>query len=422
VVSRIPENPTQQLKAVLQAAMPGKAIRQPYAKPPNWIVVLILLPFVLPLVLGVLAIVGGLIFALIARRAMNSGPGQSGLPVGTSLQWSGSDAAMLFDVNGDGIADPIGFVRLLGSESQTQHIGAFDAVTGQRLWLSKTIGDLSSSHQMTAALVQDTVLYVDPTGMLRTLSPASGQILWSAPLPERVERICAVSQGLASILLADKRLFHVQLGSGQLSHVHQGENTQPCKGVWSTQAGLTPLFHMEDWRSRGRSSMPEVPGMRVEKLLRDGTSDATIALGYKTPGSRIPAAASIIERTALEQGSGKLRRTPQGNSRVETRWLVNVPSNNPLSVQEGEPSTGAISSGRLIVPYERSGAKNSGRLACLDLATGSSLWDVEIPQSDTGDVSAIVANDLLIFVSIWTYLHIFDLATGVHRSTIGKWH
>jgi hypothetical protein len=421
VVARIPGNRTEQFKAVIQTAVAKKS-SNPYAKPAVWLVIIILAPFVLPVVLGILFVVISVIVALATGVSTQTSGDALGLPLDASLQWSGTNAAMLYDVNGDGITDPIGHVRLIGTDEQTGHLAAFDAVTGERLWLTEAICDLSSSHQITAALVQDTLLYVDPLGVMKALSPATGQELWSAPLGERAERICAAALGLATVELGDKRRLNAQLATGQVSPAGQAGDGAPCSGVWSDKPGLTPFFSIDDRLSKIGRDMPEVPGMHVTKLVRDLTSPAVVALGYKTAGTRIPSAAAIVETAVLKAPSGKARkRAPGRKINVDMRWLSNVPLQNPLTVTEGEPDTAAIAMGRLIVPYEMSGSPSSERLSCLDLATGRALWEVEIPHSDTGDVAAVVANDRFVFVSMWTYLHIFDLSTGEHRTTIGKW-
>jgi hypothetical protein len=419
-VARIPGNRTEQIKAVLQTAVAKKS-PSPYAKPAVWIVIIILAPLVLPIVFGILIAIVSIIAALVAV-GIGKESGDLSLPLGASLQWSGTSAAMMYDVNGDGITDPIGHVRLIRPDKQTEHLGAFDAVTGKQIWLTQAICDLSSAQELTAALMQDTLLYVDPQGGMKALSPMTGQLLWSAPLEERAERICAVSAGLAFVELRDKRRLRVELATGQVSPAGQADDAVPCSGVWPDKPGHTPFFSIEDWRSRAQRDLPDVPGMRVDKLIRDLTSNAVIALGSRAVGTRIPSAASIVETMVLKEPAGKGRkRPPQLMAKVDTRWLSNVPSQNPLTVSEKEPTTGAIAIGRLIVPYEMSGTPSSERLACLDLTTGRALWDVEIPKSETGDVAAVVANDRMLFVSMWTYLHIFDLATGAHRATIGKW-
>jgi hypothetical protein len=102
-------------------------------------------------------------------------------------------------------------------------------------------------------------------------------------------------------------------------------------------------------------------------------------------------------------------------------WVAAVPAVNPMTVSPGAIETATIAAGRLVAPYQLQGSKAGWRLACLDVQTGRSLWDVAIPLSDVSSVDSIVASDRQVFVPIWTYLQVFDLGTGQHRMTIGKW-
>jgi hypothetical protein len=422
VVSRIPENRTEQIKAVLQSVV--QKPKQPVAKPATWIILLILAPFVLPFVFGILITIIGIIVAIVAGEPLARAVATSSAALANEkMQWSGQHAAMLLDVNRDGVADPIGRVNFVTADAQPTHLAAFDALTAERLWMSEPIGTMSTGHEVKTALVGETLLIADSTGVLKALSPYTGQQLWTSPLGERAEWLCGYGPGQASVELADKRILNVQLATGQVSPGGQGDDSQPCLGAWSDKPGLTPSMRVEGWLMRPRRDMPQLSGLEVEKLVRDIPSGTVVALGYKTPGTRIPAAASLREvAPTLEARGGKKRPSRrERQSPPQVLWLSQIPASSPLSVAEGGPDTGAIAMGRLLVPYEMNGSPSLERLACLDLATGRSLWDVEIPQSDTGDAAAVVANDRLVFVSIWTYLHIFDLATGAHRATIGKW-
>jgi outer membrane protein assembly factor BamB len=155
---------------------------------------------------------------------------------------------------------------------------------------------------------------------------------------------------------------------------------------------------------------PELDGMDAEVVVVDAVSGSHVALGVKSPGTRVPMAALYDPRTVSER-----------KRKTTARWMTAIPAVNPLTVKESAPDNAAISQGRIIVPYELQGSSTGSRLACLELATGRSLWETQIPRTDAGSMGPVVASDRMVFVSHWTYLDIFDLGTGQVRMTIGVW-
>ncbi len=334
------------------------------------------------------------------------------------MQWVGSSQPMLLDITGDGIADPVGRVRFLESGNSADHLAAFNATNGERLWVSGPITDSSQSYHARIALAGDKVLVADPMGTLSAYSPFNGQVVWKASLGERVERICGAGQGFARIETTDKRSLNAALSTGQVTPAGAAKKDDPCTGVWPDKPGLTPSVRLDGRPFYGGDPLPKIEGMRVERVVRDLVGQTRVALGQRRPGTAVPTAAAFV---AKESKKSKKRRRSRQTTPAKILWLSSVPAVNPLTVKEDSPETATIAVGRVIIPYAMSGSKGGQRLACLDAASGRSLWDVEIPQSDTSDVSAIVASDRQIFVSIWTYLHVFDLGTGAYRMTIGRW-
>ena len=367
---------------------------------------------ILPIVLS-MAIGGGVMTQVFGGIA-GGGPGAGGgVGQGTleHMQWQGNYQPMLADVNGDGVADPIGWVRFLEGASTTDHFAAFDAVTGARLWLTPAISDSSQSYNARAALSGDKLVVADPTGLLRAFSIFNGQLVWTAMLGERADKICGAGAGFVRVETTDKRVLTVALATGQLTPSGTVARETPCVGV-QTADGKESLYSRlagGTWNEGGVMT-PEIPGMDVEIVAVDAVSGAHVALGQKNPGTRVPMAALYDPRGVTE------------NKRdAAARWMTAIPAVNPLTVKESAPASAAISQGRLVVPYALQGSEAGSRLACLDLATGRSLWEVQIPHTDSGTMGPVVASDRLVYVSHWTWLEVFDLGTGQHRMTIGVW-
>jgi outer membrane protein assembly factor BamB len=378
-----------------------------------WIV-FIILPVVISMAVGggvmtnIFGAMGG------AVGGAGSGPGAGGTAgqgVLEHMQWQGNTQPMLADVNGDGVLDPVGWIRFLNGSSTADHLAAFDAVTGNRLWVTVAISDSSQSYNCRTALSGDKLVVADPTGMLRAFSVFNGQLVWTAMLGERADRICGAGAGYLRVETTDKRALTAALATGQLTPSGTVARGAACTGAQAT-SGKESLYHRiagDRW-GEGGVFTPELDGMDAEVVAVDAMSGSHVALGVKSPGTRVPMAALYDPRGVTE------------NKRKATaRWMTAIPAVNPLTVKESAPEVAAISQGRIIVPYELQGSEGGSRLACIELASGRSLWEAPIPRSGTGSIGGVVASDRMIFVSHWTYLDVFDLGTGQHRMTIGVW-
>lgn len=376
------------------------------------VVAVIVIAGVLPVVIG--AIVAGVAMSRAASGAIASGPGaggSAGQGIAEHMQWQGNRRAMLADVNGDGALDPIGWVRFLDGSVSNDHVAAFDAATGSRLWLTPPLADGSQSYNAKAALAGDKLVVADPAGALRAFSLANGQLVWSGVLGERAERLCGAGDGSVRVETADKRALVAALATGQITPGGAVERGAACDGIQTADgpAGLFSSLAGGTWDEGGIVN-PEIAGMDVGRVVVDAVTGARVALGDKRPGTRVPMAALYDPPGARDR-----------KRKATARWLTAIPTVNPLSVQEGAPDSGAISRGRLVVPFGLQDSKAGWRLACLDVATGRSLWEVPVPNSDSGTMGPVVLSDRQVFLSHWTWLDVFDLGTGAHRMTIGVW-
>jgi hypothetical protein len=260
----------------------------------------------------------------------------------------------------------------------------------------------------------DKLLLGDPTGVLKAFSIYNGQQVWTAMLGERVDRICGAGQGHVRVEKKDKQSVTVALATGQITPAGQAD-AQFCSGVWTDQPGETAGVRAGGGTFDEWIKQPEIDGINIGMVVADLSSPTWVAVGSRKPGTRVPTAAAFAAAKPGKKGNWtkKKKATPL--------WVAAIPGVNPLTVKQGEPDVATASAGRLIVPYAMEGSGKGYRMACLDVATGRNMWDVAIPLSGTSSVNAVVASDRQIFVGIWTYLHVFDLATGQFRMTIGKW-
>jgi hypothetical protein len=352
-----------------------------------------------------------------AFNPITGGPGSgggAGQSFGEKMQWIANKQPMLVDLTRDGVADLVGWVRFQKLGNSADHIAAFDTTTGNRLWTTPQLTGTSSTHEAKAAVAGDKLLLGDPTGTLKAFSVYNGQQVWTAMLGERVERMCGAGQGHVRVEKKDKQAVTVALATGQITPAGKADE-QHCTGIWTDKPGQTGSVitggdTFDEWIKQ-----PEIDGMDVGKVVADLSSRTWVAVGARKPGTKVPTAAAFPAPKSIKKGSWMKKK------KVQPMWVAAIPGVNPMTVSQGEPDVATISAGRLIVPYEMGGQQGGYRLACIDVSSGRNLWDVAIPLSGTSSVMSVVASDRQIFVGIWTYLHVFDLATGQFRMTYGKW-
>jgi DNA-directed RNA polymerase subunit RPC12/RpoP len=386
---------------------------------------------VLPVFIG-LSSMGGVLIPLMrgvsgigeAADGIASGAGQL---AGDRIQWVGNRQAMLADLTGDGVADPIGWVRFLG-DGTTGHVAAFDAVSGRRLWQTPSVGDSSRASKCRAALAGDKLLIADSTGVLNAYATGNGAQAWSVPLGERVERFCGAGGGWVRVEKKDEQQVLVNPATGQTSPGGEVKDDGQCGGLWTDVPGRGPRVVTRGDTFDNEIVQPIIEGMNVDSVAVDFGSSTYVALGGKNPGTAVPMAAAYApprpEDDGKKKGKRRHRRRPTKPSwmnkpEVSPKWMTAIPAVDPMTVRPGAPNAATISVGRLITPYQTTGQQSGWRLAALDVKSGRNLWDVAIPSSDTGQVWAVTASDRQVFASIGISLHVFELASGRHSFAIG---
>jgi outer membrane protein assembly factor BamB len=180
--------------------------------------------------------------------------------------------------------------------------------------------------------------------------------------------------------------------------------------------------------SRTRRVRLKIDGMAVSDLvtLLDQPGQQ-VAMGYKSPGTRIPMVAYLRQPgSESEDGGeedaaakkrksrkrGKVNRAPK----PELVWASELPALDPLSTKEGPTEFVAISQGYIAAMYSpKSGAPH---LVCFSREGGQRLWDLAMPGR-TSVVTGIEISGDRIYVTQWGRLDAFELERGSHVFAIG---
>ena len=174
-------------------------------------------------------------------------------------------------------------------------------------------------------------------------------------------------------------------------------------------------------------------------------SGATIALGHKKPGSRVPMIASYRWPREVEVDESEVRSLhdqishekdtkrraelfdeyraarakvrAQSEKQPEAAWTAVVPGVDPLTAndREPEPEHADLNGVEVVVAYEMKDS-NHYRLTAFTIADGKRKWDIALPGERP--LSAVIASPTHAMVSRWDGLYVYDLATGAHAYTI----
>ena len=158
-------------------------------------------------------------------------------------------------------------------------------------------------------------------------------------------------------------------------------------------------------------TMPSEPGHQV-------------ALGNKSPGTRIPmlaylrAPAPESDESEEEPPKKKRRKRKKPTAPKPTMvWSSELPAIDPLATKEGPPEFVAVSTGYIASIYQlKSGATH---VVCFTREGGQRLWDTELTK-DHSPISAIdIANDM-VYVSQWGTLSAFKVDDGSRAFKLGR--
>lgn len=368
---------------------------------------------------------GGVMFALIARRAapvpaggpvvlataengdpLKGDPGQGGVvPPGEHLQWVGFAPAPV-RINGDAVEDFVGRYRVLDLSTGGSHefVGGFDGASLKRLWLVA----LGSTQE---AFGQGTFVVVSGNRMLVTdfrdgghvYDVTNGKETSSFQMSDRAARVCgspAGSKPEAFVDVQDRTTVLVDLATGA---VKKGA-ARPAYCPVSSASGCSFGFHRTQARCESVDTAAagvKVTGFEGDHVLTDEASHLSVIVGTKSPGTRIPIAVGI---------------DPGGKT---AKWQRTIPSLDPQTVHEGVPVSD-LGAGKFVAELQL--ASGGARISAIDARSGAALWEVPLPRSKDGSLSdELTISDARVYVPHWTWLDVFDAKTGKLVGTVGIW-
>ncbi len=355
---------------------------------------------------SVLLLVGGLITAAVlskrgqqaAHRASRGGYS----PSGESLQWDSRGAFAIADLDGDPVEDFVGQYRSRNNGSTQVYVGGFAGKSLTRVWKAGPYGDNGS--ELRFAVAGHRVVVADAGANLHVLDLKTGSELRALRLSDRAESLCPLPEGSTVwIEVKDEQHVEVDLDTGALARA-------PRPDLCSSYKWASDCWHLDEFRgdhARARcyppETAPEIPGFAAKVVLGDG--QRYVVLGKKAPGTSIPMIAG-----APVAGDATADRPAPG----PLAWSRNLGE----GLKDRAPEIADLVADRLVVVQENAG--KGWRLFAIDPDTGDSRWEVPVPRSEQGSGPYyLVATPSRIYVPHWTWLDIFQAATGKHVGTIG---
>ena len=316
---------------------------------------------------------------------------------GARVMWDAvSNGPFLSDVDGDGVEDIIGRIRI-SSQNDALHIAAFSGKTFEPLWRSEVLGSYSQAYRSThLAIAKGFALVTTFRAQAMVLDLKTGKKVGTVFLSDRARFVCgAPSEAVVWAELVDKKHVLVQLDS---------KTSKPME--------------RPDWCGAGRDCPPErtarcipkrdgpkVSGARIRHLLAPvGVSKRAVAIGTKHPGTR----------TAIAVGFSSADRA--------IAWQTPLPGVDPMEAKEGLPELVDVSEKHFAAVY-RTG-DGAIRVVCRSTESGAKLWDVPAPAGRLPGMAKmpprrLVVTEQRVYLVRNTALVILNAQNGAQLGLIG---
>lgn len=347
-------------------------------------------------------------------------------------RWNGVSAPVVSHLNHDGVFDIIGEVRTVSPED-TIRVAAFDGSTGKNLWRSEVVGTYSEAGMVKLQVVGDQVLLPMEGGRLRSFLRSDGTPKFNIKLHENIEQFCGASEpGLVIVETKDKQHHTLALATGT---IQKAEAAGSCHRIGQ---GL-PVVVASGFNGEAPLLRDRVEGMSSDRTIRLPNSKVMLALGIKTPGTRIAriaafrwdcglesanqvegletklTAATATQESTLRRHISELRSqlvTSRCPGEPQILWLADVPGVDPLTTSEGSLDVEDIDvlANTLVATYELKAEAHHYRLTAFSVESGQRLWDTDI--EDTSPFSGLKLTPHHVFVSRWNGLFAFAVSSG----------
>lgn len=256
---------------------------------------------------------------------------------------------VLFDANGDGVADAIGGCSS-SLASEDRWFAALDGKTGKELWRIPGVPKSVTEGDSRRAIAGDRFITVDASGNVQAYSARNGSVLWKRSFGMKTNELCA-GPGLVGVMTRDLQMRALSLDSGADM---QSAPRSDCRPTWDSPGAGSPEHRVEPGPHK-----TDIAGVIWDSTLVPAGGDRVFHLGKgASTGNAMVAAVSA---------DGKLL------------WKGLVPAIDP-ELTDGALPVSHYAAGRLVLIYSTEFSHGPLRATCLDAESGKRRWDIAIPD------------------------------------------
>lgn len=283
-----------------------------------------------------------------------------------------------------------------GYPDHAMHNVALTTKQPQKIWSASIGRGARKNLPLTTqpVLIGQSIFALDTEAKLSSFDTATGQRRWSVDVGDPIEDDAVISGGIA----ADKAVIYVTAGYDELVAV----NAQDGKILWRSK--LTAPSRAAPTVSQGRVFVTTLSNSLIALDAASGTVLWEFSgLGQSTGlvGAASPAASGDLVVPAFS--SGELYALRAGNGSVT--WSDNLAGTLRLG---GLSALSDIRGLPAIVDGTVYAISFGGKMAAIDLATGSRLWQRDI----SGAKTPWVAGNRIFLISSDSQIMSLDRATG----------
>jgi outer membrane protein assembly factor BamB len=309
--------------------------------------------------------------------------------LGEHVQFDGNHAPVVIDVDSDGIEDFAGRIRTLSPDQE--YVAAYSGKTLEEVWRTPGLGATSDALGTEVAAAAGRVVVMTFRHQALVFDAKTGRQTGAIQLSDAADHACSHGQQV---------WVHVKDEHSVMIDPTKPSAVPAARPAWCPDADVScrNVFTAPQAPCTSSGSIRTLAGISVSRVFWDG--DTAVALGTKSPGTAVPMAVGWDKKHKREIWRLALTSSP--------------------SVQEGAPDVADLFAGRFFAVYEmHSGPRH---VVAVDVASGRVLWDAAIPKSDQGSgPQDLFGTATRLYVPHWTWLDVFDAATGRVIGTVGVW-
>lgn len=358
---------------------------------------------ILGAVLGVTVLSGAIAVLGVKSRSVRSN--DPGNPFGGTdpFQWDPRARVVVVSLPGHAREAFVGRVRPIVDSDRSRpmhvHVALFSGETFATIWQSPSLGRFSedgAGEAVRFAATNTRVVYTDVRNVAQVADVATGRSLAAVQLSDRALSVCASATGAFWVEVADGQHVLVDPATGR--GVPGGARPADCfptRGPGAAECGTADL---RPSATCVVASSDAVPGMSTRAMVV-GPNETFVAFGVRSPGTPTPT-------LAVKNAGGVL-------------WQRAVPGDSVNEAAETTPDAFDVAGGSIFVAFHR--RDNSVRVVGIDATSGQTLWESSPPRSQGSAPDVLTVGRDRVYVPHWTWLDVFDRATGAHVRTLGRW-